>query len=435
MRKVTLALLSLILSNCSHVDSSALPIDQSNTGLLRLPRSLGTRIASRRPSGVVYKSLYSFKGSSKSDGSAPQGALVAVSGMLYGTTFFGGNAGCADGCGTVFGITTLGKEHVLYRLGNSDGDGAYPSGDLAEIGGKLYGTTQKTVESGYIAECCGTVFTAYTSGNGKTLFGFGGSSGSTPFSGLVAANQELYGTTLVGGNSACGSNGYGCGTVFRVSTSGNESVLYKFCPGSYCSSDGVYPTAPVTPFKNWFYGTTGGDWLDYEGTGTIFKVSPSGKEIVLHTFGTLGGSDGFSPYAGLIVLNGELFGTTQLGGGTKCSDHYFGKVGCGTVFEVSPSGGETIIYRFQGGGDGSFPYGGLVAVNGMLYGTTEKGGSSDHGTVFEVSPSGSEEVLYSFKGGKDGEYPYAGLTPINGVLYGTTESGGERWGTVFSVTQ
>ena len=230
----------------------------------------------RMISGAVYKSLYSFKNTW--DGSSPQGALIAVKGVLYGTTFFGGGFGCADGCGTVYSITTLGKERVLYALGYANGDGAYPSGDLVLIGGKLYGTTQNTVAYSSFPACCGTVFEIDTSGHEKVLHEFGGSSdGRTPYGGLVAINKELYGTTLIGGN-ACYYYGYSCGTVFRISTSGEESVLYSFGRASH---DGEYPTAPVTPLKGWLYGTTGGDWLDYEGGGTVFKVSRTGEGVVL----------------------------------------------------------------------------------------------------------------------------------------------------------
>jgi uncharacterized repeat protein (TIGR03803 family) len=152
------------------------------------------------------------------------------------------------------------------------------------------------------------------------------------------------------------------------------------------------------------------------------------KEIVLYSF--QGGSDGAAPSAGLIYENGFLFGTTATGG-SGC-----GTTGCGTVFEVDPNtGAETVIYRFAGGKDGQNPVAGLIYENGLLYGTTQDGGPAEAGTVFSVNPATSEEqVLYSFKGGKDGASPEAGLVYDNGLLFGTTAKGGPlHYGTVFEV--
>ncbi|MFY9718316.1 MAG: choice-of-anchor tandem repeat GloVer-containing protein, partial [Candidatus Cybelea sp.] len=147
--------------------------------------------------------------------------------------------------------------------------------------------------------------------------------------------------------------------------------------------------------------------------------------------------DGSGP-GGLTMVNGTFYGTTQ--GGGSC---YY--LACGTVFEITPSGIEQVIYRFKGGSDGNDPVGNLVNVNGTLYGVTNEGGSksgpcappsSGCGTVFKVSTAGDEHVLYRFKGGKDGDYPLAGLTSLDGMLYGTTDHGGGYYGlgTVFQIT-
>jgi uncharacterized repeat protein (TIGR03803 family) len=138
------------------------------------------------------------------------------------------------------------------------------------------------------------------------------------------------------------------------------------------------------------------------------------------------GNDGGYPFAGLTVLNGELYGTTYGGGGPSS---------WGTVFKIGPTGDEKVIYKFKAGDDGAHPYGNLIALDGTLYGTTYQGGSGGYGTVFKVTPAGEEHVLYSFNNGADGGYPYGSLVALDGMLYGTTYQGGagSGWGTVFKL--
>jgi len=138
------------------------------------------------------------------------------------------------------------------------------------------------------------------------------------------------------------------------------------------------------------------------------------QDTVLHNF--LGGSDGEEPLGGLTEINGVLYGTAYAkGAGTAtCRD------GCGIVFKITTSGALSVLHTFASGGDGATPVGDLVNVNGVLYGTTAGGGTSNDGTVFEITTAGAESVLYSFKAGSDGLSPNAGLTNVDGVLYGTT---------------
>jgi uncharacterized repeat protein (TIGR03803 family) len=192
------------------------------------------------------------------------------------------------------------------------------------------------------------------------------------------------------------------------------------------------------------YGATGGGGT--HNAGTIFSISTTGKEKVLYSFS--GGSDGLWPYGTLIDVNGTLYGTTYAGGSGSCIVNNF-KVGCGTVYSVSLSGRESVLYRFSGGSDGSNPYWGLTNVNGALYGTTPYGGGGKCktsqspggcGTVYEVTTSGSESVLHSFTSGTDGANPSSSLANVNGTLYGETryggveQRGGEGRGTVYSLT-
>ena len=110
----------------------------------------------------------------------------------------------------------------------------------------------------------------------------------------------------------------------------------------------------------------------------------------------------------------------------------------GTVFKVTKAGREAVLYSFTNGVDGGYPYAGLVRDNsGNLFGTTYSGGASGLGTVFKVTSTGQETVLYSFAGGADGEYPFSGLIEDKmGNFYGTTKEGGtSNLGTVFKVTK
>ena len=249
--------------------------------------------------------------------------------------------------------------------------------------------------------------------NYKLVYSFkDGEDGGYPVDGLANVNGVLYGTTYGGGG------GLEWGTVFKIE-SGQERVLYRFKAGN----DGAHPYAGLTEFNGSLYGTTtqGGT----SGAGTVFKISPSGVEQVLYSF--KGGTDGEYPCARLYPLNGTFYGTTEEGGAPS---------GWGTVFSVTPSGTEKVLYRFLAGKDGAHPYAGLIDVGGTLYGTTYQGGTHGAGTVFTISTSGAERVLYSFKGGMDGVYPYASLLDLGSALYGTTYQGGVStgWGTVFKVT-
>jgi uncharacterized repeat protein (TIGR03803 family) len=157
-------------------------------------------------------------------------------------------------------------------------------------------------------------------------------------------------------------------------------------------------------------------------------------EKVLHNFGKP--TDGYNPQAGLIDVGGRLYGTTQWGGSGNCQSGS-GYSGCGIVYGINTSGKEKVLYSFAGGRDGAHPVAGLIDVNGTLYGTTRDGGANGLGTVYSVSVSGAEKVLYSFTGRKgDGANPVAGLINVKGTLYGTTFEGGTHGGdgTIFALS-
>jgi len=401
-----------------------------------------------------YQVLYRFRGS---DGSYPGAALTSFNGVLYGTTIFGGEPKCYIGCGTVFSFAN-GKAAVLYRFPAGSG-GAYPQAGLAVLNGTLYGTTTYTndtcpMKGGFSLlklSKCGTFFSITPNGAQKVLYAFNsskGSIGSSPEDLLLVGNT-FYGTTLLGGVGGCGafsSSGqtpisYGCGVAFSFSSTGAFHALHVF--QSTSTRDGAQPSGPLVQLNGTFYGATtaGGTGKNCStyyssiayGTGscgTIFSLSPSGQERVIYSFKgaySKGATDGAWPNGGLVAVNGNLYGTTVMGGVPNCG----GGGGCGTVFEISPSGSEKIIYRFQGGNDGSNPQSGLAYANGQFYGTTYNGGSNPKcqagcGTVFTVSPTGQESVVYRFAGGDDGSYPLAGLTIVGNTLYGTTAGGGSK---------
>ena len=206
----------------------------------------------------------------------------------------------------------------------------------------------------------------------RTLYSFGQGAkrddGQAPLARLLAVDGALYGTTQSGGSSGPGCP-IGCGTIYRITTGGNEQVLYRF----------------------------------------------------------KGGADGSAPVSGLTMLGGALFGTTTGGGsGTSCSGR------CGTIFKADLDGqSERVLYSFKGGTDGADPLSELAFFDGSLYGTTHYGGrktrlcSNGCGTVFRLSiGSDAEKVLYAFHGGSDGLEPVAGVVHVVGTLYGTTQYGG-----------
>ncbi len=234
-----------------------------------------------------------------------------------------------------------------------------------------------------------------------------------PHAGVIDVKGTLYGTTQVGGAA-------GQGIVYSLTAAGAEKILHDF-KGGY---DGAQPEAGLIDVNGTLYGTTyagGRGCQAAKGCGTVYSISPAGSEKVLYAF--TAGSDGEHPMAGLIDVNGTLYGTTYLGGGGRCyvqGNDY----GCGTVYSVDATGTEKVVYAFTSESDGAFPEAGLIAVKGSLYGTTYSGGADAQGTAFRVTTAGAKKTLYSFGAGTDASNPQAALIDANGTLYGTTRKGG-----------
>jgi uncharacterized repeat protein (TIGR03803 family) len=236
------------------------------------------------------------------------------------------------------------------------------------------------------------------------------------------AAGNLYGTTSGGGTSGAACNGYGCGTVYMLDPTGKETVLYNFSGGV----DGATPNAGlVRDAAGNLYGTTylGGayDW------GTAFMVDASGNETVLHSFNGATG-DGGDVIGGLIRdTAGNLYGMTQGGGISGCTPDL--NIGCGTIYQITPTGAETVLFSFPyPPTDGEWPGDEHLLRDhaGNLYGTTQ-GGASDpsYGKIVKLDPAGGLTILHSFAGGAGGADPWAGLIrDPEGNLYGTTSSGG-----------
>jgi uncharacterized repeat protein (TIGR03803 family) len=329
-------------------------------------------------------------------------------------------------------LTASGSEAVLHSFGGAN-DGEHPDAPLVEVNGTLFGTT--TSGRGGSCAACGTVFSITPSGTEAVVYRFKGppNDGSYPFASLLNLDGILYGTTVTGG-------AFGRGTVFSITPGGVETVLHNF--GNPSVADGAEPDGGLLDVDGVLYGTTtlGGhvdNDLCLDGCGTLFKISPSGAGYsLLYEFGDIFSEGGFDPVSGLVDVNGTLYGTTYEGGSG----------GGGTVFAFQLLGEtEYTLSNFQGAPDGSGPFGGLVNVSGVLYGTTSGGGSgpcpgsqAGCGTIFGVMTSGTETVLHNFS--KDDPYPRGGLSAATGLLYGTTSgvpsSGSPRrrhsdYGTVF----
>jgi len=305
---------------------------------------------------------------------------------------------------------------VLYAFTGSS-DGGYPyAGLVRDAAGNLYGTTFSGGASNYgvVFKLAGTTETV--------LHSFaGGNDGIYSYAGLIRDSRgNLYGTTYEGG-----STGYG--TVFKVNSNGIETVLYTFAGGT---ADGCYPAGGLLRDKAGnLYGTTG--YCGASDVGTVFKLSKSGKETVLHSFAG-GSSDGAYPaFTSLIMAKkGKLYGVTEDGG----------TGGEGVLYVLNSSGTLTLLHSFTGGtADGCYPLGTpAMDKHGNLYGTTEGCGASDLGLVWKVSKKGTETLLHSFAGGaSDGAAPLSSvILDAKGNLFGDTQEGGASGvGTVYELSK
>jgi uncharacterized repeat protein (TIGR03803 family) len=273
--------------------------------------------------------------------------------------------------------------------------------------------------------------------------------GGFPFAGpTMDGKGNLYGVTYFGG----ATQGVCCGTVYQLTAAGKNNWRYKIIYTFKGGSRGEAPSGGlIADAAGNLYGTAQQGGADLE-CGIVFELSPARngtwKKSVLHAFTHPYSPrfDGCTPSSYLVFDKaGNLYGTTQLGGGHNFDDCGFTDWGCGTVFKLAPDGNgkwtETQIHRFpEGNTDGIGPYGGLALDSaGNLWGTTLGATTGSPGTAFElthdVKGKWKETALFQFTGSSTGYTPQAGLVADNaGNVYGTTYSGGNGAGTVFELT-
>ena len=418
----------------------------SGSGVMNV---FGTGTLAPPPSAITnYEVLFSFPDFGVF-GMMPQAMLVEGNeGALYGTTYEGGtnNVG-SGGNGTVFKINKDGSGYeLLHSFGpRGSGDGISPyAGPVKGSDGGLYGTTY--AGGAYRVSNAGTVFKMNQDGSGYTvLHSFGsGIDGYSPEAALIEASDgRLYGTACNGGPSIYnggGTNTGAFGIVFGLNKDGRGyQIIHTFTGGAGTGNpngDGSYPIASlVEDTDGALYGTTplGQGTTGYGNVGVIFKVNKDGSGYgILHNFGPLSGTDGQAPRAGLVDVNGVLYGTTASGGGS----------GAGTVFRINQDGtGYGVLHNFSFTGDGGEPWANLsLSPNGALCGTTENGGINSGGIAFAINQDGSGyTILHSFgppNSFGDGFAPQSGLCQgSDGNLYGTAQYGGTYGeGTVYRLS-
>lgn len=381
--------------------------------LLALPALLAPQMAQ----AGKYHVLYRFPGGDNGDG-PDTGVVRDDAGNLYGTTPEGGGN---DGIeGIVYKLAPDGTETVLYNFDD------YRNGDTPEAAlyrdsatGDLYGTT---FYGGIHNQ--GVIFKLTPDGHETVLHNFNGfdtGDGAYPEAALIRDKKgTFYGTASEGGTNKEG-------VIFEFAKNGTLTVLHSFS-----QSDGLFPDSRLSMDKTGnLYGTAprGGD----SDNGVVFKQAADGAFTLIHSF--TGSKDGAGP-AGGVVKDSEdnLYGATSHGGDLSC----FGGRGCGTVYKIAPTGKLTVLHTFHGGRDGEIPLAELFrSKSGTIYGTTAAGGDDNRdGTVFRIDPDGSCRVIHRFND-VDGSGPAGKLIEANGILFGTTEYGGNVGGAgvVFSLNE
>ena len=365
-------------------------------------------------SAQTFTTLVQFNGS---NGASPTQLLQGMNGNFYGTTETG------DSPGTVFEMTPSGVVATLYAFSGGS-DGKFPAGMVLANSGNFYGTTVG-VQRNCAKIGCGTVFKITPRGALTTLHTFHSTDGADPYSLALGIDGNLYGTTPSGGNIKSCVNNFiaGCGTVYKITPTGQFTTLYVFCLQKGCP-DGEDPVAPLLQASNGiFYGAAdlGGGTAKkcVQGCGTIFQITPAGTFSVLHRFE---GTDGGGPSGLIQGSDGLLYGTAA--------------ATIDTIFDISTSGTLTTLFNFNVS-DGEFTNGVIQATDGNFYGTTTAGGANGFGNIFQLTPTGMFTVLHDFSG-TDGQLPNGVSQATDGKLYGTTTLGGltncaNGCGTIFSL--
>jgi uncharacterized repeat protein (TIGR03803 family) len=402
-------------------------LDGNFYGTTPIGGTLGSGNVFNISSGGTLNSIYSFcQLVDCEDGEFPDtGLALSANGVFYGTTSEGG----VIHVGSIFKITPEGALTPLHLFTGPDGTG--PSALVQGPDGNFYGTTGGGgANSEHCGGGCGTVFQITPKGTLTTIYNFCSlpscADGSYPDAALIQGTDgNFYGTTVHGGTiSSC--DGVGCGTIFKITPSGQLTTLHRFT-----GKDGYFPAAPLVLSAGNLYGTT----TEASGYGTAFSLSSAGKLTTLYQFcSQTNCTDGRGSVWLTLGTDGNLYGTTSGGGsGSGCTGDLYG---CGTIFQLTPGGALTTLHNFCASGsctDGSVPLAGLVqGTDGVFYGTTEQGGiltCSDYpgcGTVFSLAVGlGPFVSLQRVSGavGSSGDLLGQGFTGTTGVfLNGTPAS-------------
>jgi len=371
--------------------------------------------------GQTYTVLYNF-GSTGCDPIIPvNNGIIAQGrdGSLYSTA----GHGC-PGNGTAFKISANATMTVLHSFNGGGGDGYAPNSGLTLTGGGTFvGTTEGADFN------AGTLFVMTPNGTLTNLDNaFGGTKGvnggepiAPPIQGM---DGNYYGMTTAGGDvTKCTSGNGGCGVIYRITPSGRYTVIHTFEEGEGANpKDRLLLAADGNLYGTTFYGGTVNS--RYIGNGVIFKITPAGQYTGLYVFCSTNCLDGGQPAASLTQgLDGNFYGTTIIGG-THLFSNFFG----GTIFKLTPQGVYSVLYNFcsqPNCSDGGQAVANLIqATDGNFYGTTQVGGANGYGVIFQLTPEGQYTVLYNF----DFVHGLGPLVPLtqgtNGVLYGDTSGGG-----------
>jgi len=342
----------------------------------------------------------------------------------------------------VFGVVTVSilgvqpcaaqKYHVIHTFNGTNG--WTPETVLnMDAAGNLYGTT---AGGGTSTNCaggpCGTVFKIDTKGNETVLHSFSGTDGSTPFTSVILDTAgNLYGATSFGGPGNPPS-----GVVFKLDPKGNETILHSFPKKTPGDGEVLQFARLAMDSAGNLYGSTlqgGGTGCRSFGCGTVFKIDTKNHETITRLNANIS-----APTSIVRDAKGNIYGTTLLGGGVGC-----GGVGCGTVFKIDTNGKLSLVYAFQGAPDGGEPSGSLTLDStGNLYGTTLVGGnalacpSAGCGTIFKIDTKGKESIVHKFDGTDGAMAFWAGglVFDPKGNLYGVAAGGGKIGaGTIFKI--
>lgn len=373
---------------------------------------------------------------------AIQAALMTLSGMTTALlSACGDGSVSADVAGNPRSVTTL-------RSFSGDPGDTVPMEIIQGSDGNFYGVTSGGGTNGeYVTALVGeslvTQFEAHTAGTAVKItpagevtalwnFGNDAADGLNPSSLIEGRDGDFYGTTAGGGLYGGLGQNYGS-TIFRLSPSGVETVLWSFGAGVGGS---VYPHHLIEGADGTFYGITSNGGVSryvnagYEASGTVFKFTPQGVITELWNFSADG--DGAKPTVLIQGIDGNLYGTTELGGAN----------GYGTLFRLTPDGTETVLWSFCRETDGCQPNALFQGADGNLYGTTSGGGSNKAGTVFQFNLATgvlTREWDFATVATDNGYYPNGLIEGVDGNLYGTTDAGGfagsDTGGTLFRLSR